>query len=95
MKNNECFIKKINYVNMFCDMMILKKTSSLVDVDTGVNYYKDYIKIIEYFIKKIRKVNQLQNQFNISLTSKFFSEQFEEKIRLYNTLKFINWIFLV
>ena len=95
MKNNEEFLKKINYVNMFCDMMILKKTSSVADFDTGVNYYKDYIKIIEYFIKKIRKVNHLQNQFNISLTSKFFSEQFEEKIKLYNTLKFINWIFVL
>lgn len=95
MKNSEGFIKKINYINMFCDMMILKKTSSSTDVETGVNYYKDYIKIIEYFIKKIRKVNHLQNHFNISLTSKFFSEQFEEKIKMYNTLKFINWIFLV
>lgn len=95
MKNNQGFLKKINYVNMFCDMMILKKTSSVVDFDTGVNYYKDYIKIIEYFIKKIRKVNHLQSQFNISLTSKFFSEQFEEKIKLYNTLKFINWIFVL
>ena len=33
--------------------------------------------------KKIRKVNNLQKQFNTSLTSKFFSEQFEEKIKLY------------
>lgn len=95
-KMNECFIQKINYVNMFCDMMILKKTSS-IDADAGFNYYKDYIKIIEYFIKKIRKVNlnHLQDQFSVKLTSKFFSEQFEEKIKLYNTLKFINWIFLV
>jgi hypothetical protein len=93
--NNECFIKKINYVNIFCDIMILKKTSNIGDAETGINYYKDYIKIIEYFIKKIRKVNHLQNQFNLKLTSKFFSEQFEEKIKLYNTLKFINWIFSV
>lgn len=91
--DNENFMKKINHVNMFCDMMILKKTSSVVDINTGINYYKDYIKIIEYFIKKIRKVSHLQNEFNISLTSKFFSEQFEEKIRLGNTLKFINWLF--
>jgi hypothetical protein len=95
MNNNEGFIKKINYVNIFCDMMILKKTSNISDIDNGINYYKDYLKIIEYFIKKIRKVNNLQKQFNTSLTSKFFSEQFEEKIKLYNTLKFINWIFSV
>lgn len=95
-KKNESFIKKLNYVNMFCDVMILKKTSSLADTETGgINHYKDYIKTIEYFIKKIRKVNYLHSHFNTSLTSKFFSEQFEEKIKLCNTLKFINWIFLV
>jgi hypothetical protein len=91
--NNEDFIKKMKYINAFCDIMILKKTSNNADVDEAcLHYYKDYIKIIEYFIKKIRKVN-LQKNFEIILTSKYFSEQFEEKIKLHSSLKFINWIF--
>lgn len=92
--NNEDFIIKMKYINVFCDIMILKKTSNITDVDAAcVHYYKDYIKIIEYFIKKIRKVNNLQKNFEIMLTSKYFSEQFEEKIKLHSSLKFINWIF--
>ena len=55
--------------------------------------YKDYIKMIEYFIKKIRKTTPPVD-FDLQLISKSFSEQFEEKIKLYNVSKFINWIFL-
>lgn len=92
--NNEDFIRKMKYINAFCDIMILKKTSNVADADAAcLHYYKDYIKIIEYFIKKIRKVNNLQKNFEIILTSKYFSEQFEEKIKLHSSLKFINWIF--
>lgn len=88
------FYKKIIYIKTFCDIIILKKTYSL-----SLNYsdsvdscYKDYIKIIEYFIKKIRKMNGLSENFNLHLISKSFSEQFEKKIRLYNSSKFVNWI---
>ena len=55
--------------------------------------YKDYIKILEYFIKKIRKINLTEN-FDTNLIIKSFSIEFEEKIKLYNPLKFVNWIFL-
>jgi len=88
-KNNELFIKKIKYVNIFCDIMILKKTNT----ETGVNYYKEYLKVIEYFIKKIKKINNLQKKFETILTGRYFSEKFEEKIKSFTILKFINWIF--
>jgi len=96
--NSEAFIRKINHVNTFCDIIILKKISNTTvgcadAMDLGMHYYKDYIKLIEYFIKKIRKINNLQKNFEIILTSKYFSEQFEEKIKVYSPLKFINWIF--
>jgi hypothetical protein len=87
------FFKKIVYIKNFCDIIVLKKTSNSVDND-GVDYYKDYIKMIEYFTKKIRKINNLPDAFDIQLVNKSFSEQFEEKIKSYNISKFINWIFL-
>jgi hypothetical protein len=61
--------------------------------EDSVDYYKDYIKILEYFIKKIRKINLSEN-FDTNLIIKSFSIEFEEKIKLYNPLKFVNWIFL-
>ena len=102
------FYKKIGYIKKFCDIILLKKTSNtaIVNADNGnstssssgscniLDYYKDYIKMIEYFIKKIRKINDLPNAFEQELVSKSFSEQFEEKIKLHNVSKFINWIFL-
>lgn len=88
-KNNKLFIKKIKHVKIFCDIIILKKTNT----ETGVNYYKEYLKVIEYFIKKIKKTNNLQKKFEIILTGKYFSEKFEEKIKSFTILKFINWIF--
>jgi hypothetical protein len=60
-------------------------------------YYKDYMKVIEYFIKKIRKIghvdmNRLEELNSLFLT-KYFSHDFEEKMKMCNALKFINWIF--
>lgn len=104
-KTNNIFFKKIVYIKQFCDIIILKKTSTATNAtnatnatknaDNGnsVDYYKDYIKMIEIFSKKIRKINNLPNDFELELVSKSFSERFEEKIKLYNASKFINWIF--
>ena len=86
------FLKKIMHTKKFCDILILKKTSSNQDV--VIDNYKDYVKMIEYFIKKIRKINNLPIDFDLHLVSKSFSQQFEEKIKLYNVSKFINWVFL-
>jgi hypothetical protein len=83
------FFSRLTYIKRFCDILILKKMSN----EDSVDYYKDYIKIIEYFIKKIRKINLSEN-FDTNLIIKSFSIEFEEKIKLYNPLKFVNWIFL-
>jgi hypothetical protein len=91
-KINNMFFKKIMHIKKFCDILILKKTSSNQDV--VIDNYKDYVKMIEYFIKKIRKINNLPIDFDLHLVSKSFSQQFEEKIKLYNVSKFINWVFL-
>jgi hypothetical protein len=87
------FLKKIVYIKFFCDIVVLKKIANSADND-GVDYYKDYIKMIEYFTKKIRKINNLPDAFDLHLVRKSFSEQFEEKMKSYNISKFINWIFL-
>jgi hypothetical protein len=96
-KNNSdktnLFLKKIVYIKIFCDIVVLKKTANGGDND-GVDYYKDYIKMIEYFTKKMRKINNLPDAFELQLVRKSFSEQFEEKMKSYNISKFINWIFL-
>ena len=88
------FLKKIMHTKKFCDILILKKASSNQDIVVVDNNYKDYVKMIEYFIKKIRKINNLPIDFDLHLVSKSFSQQFEEKIKLYNVSKFINWVFL-
>jgi hypothetical protein len=49
--------------------------------------------MIEYFTKKIRKINNIPDAFELQLVRKSFSEQFEEKMKSYNISKFINWIF--
>jgi len=85
----DLFFTRLTYIKRFCDILILKKISN----EDGVDYYKDYIKIIECFIKKIRKTNPSEN-FDTSLIVKSFSTEFEEKIKLYNPLKFVNWIFI-
>ncbi len=82
------------HIKKFCDIVILKKTSNNNNQDVVVDNYKDYVKMIEYFIKKIRKINNLPVEFDLHLVSKSFSQQFEEKIKLYNVSKFINWVFL-
>ena len=90
------FLKKLMHIKKFCDILILKKTSNNQDVAT-IDNYKDYVKMIEHFIKKIRKINNLPIEFiefDLHLMSKSFSQQFEEKIKVYNVSKFINWIFL-
>ncbi len=97
---SKTFFRKLVYIKNFCDILVLKKTSNNVinvNIDNGnngngVDYYKDYIRMIEYYTKKIRKIN-LPSNFELQLTSKSFSEQFEEKIKSYNISKFINWIF--
>jgi hypothetical protein len=86
------FFNKIMHVKKFCDILILKKTCDYQD--TVIDNYKDYVKMIEHFIKKIRKINNLPIDFDLHLVSKSFSQQFEEKIKLYNVSKFINWVFL-
>jgi hypothetical protein len=85
----DLFFTRLTYIKRFCDIIILKKMSN----EDNVDYYRDYIKIIEYFIKKIRKTNLSEN-FDVSLIVKSFSTDFEEKIKLYNPLKFVNWIFI-
>ena len=89
------FFKKIVYIKNFCDIVVLKKTANVAinSVNDGVDYYKDYIKMIEYFTKKMRKINNLPDAFELQLVRKSFSEQFEEKMKSYNISKFINWIF--
>ena len=83
------FFSRLTHIKRFCDILILKKMSN----EDSVDYYKDYIKILEYFTKKIRKINLTEN-FDTNLIIKSFSIEFEEKIKLYNPLKFVNWIFL-
>ena len=101
--DSSIFLKKIVYIKKFCDIVVLKKTSNnvIINVDNGnnsnnngVDYYKDYIKMIEYFTKKIRKINDLPVAFEQELIRKSFSEHFEEKIKSHNVSKIINWIFL-
>ena len=82
------------HIKKFCDILILKKTSDNHNQDVVIDNYKEYVKIIEYFIKKIRKINNLPIEFDLQLVNKSFSEQFEEKLKLYNVSKFINWVFL-
>jgi len=86
------FLKKLIYIKNFCDIIILKKTNMLSH-ESEFDIYKDYIKTIEYFIKKIRKTDHLVENFDNVLIKKSISIEFEEKIKLYNPLKFINWIF--
>ena len=89
------FFKKIVCIKFFCDIVVLKKTANnITSADNdGVDYYKDYIKMIEYFTKKMRKINNIPDAFELQLVRKSFSEQFEEKMKSYNISKFINWIF--
>ena len=111
--NRELLYKKLTFIKQFCDIIISKKNmytggvvnANVENVENAENaanigdcdYYKDYIKVIEYFIKKIRKVghvdvNRLETLNSLFIT-KYFSNDFEEKMKTCNALKFINWIF--
>jgi hypothetical protein len=94
-EGDNIFYNKIIYIKTFCDILVLKKVYNLSinETDIVVDGYKDYIKTIEYFIKKIRKINSLPVNFELHLISKSFTEQFEKKIKSYNSSKFVNWIF--
>lgn len=85
------FYNKLSYIKRFCDIIISKKM--LMDGGAGNETYKEYMKMIEYFIKKIRKMNNLSPNFEMILISKSFSEEFEEKLKSGSTTKFINWLF--
>ena len=85
------FYNKLSYIKRFCDIIISKKM--LMDGGAGNETYKEYMKMIEYFIKKIRKMNNLSPNFEMILISKSFSEEFEEKLKSCSTTKFINWLF--
>ena len=99
--NRELLYNKLMYIKQFCDIIISRKTAHAHGSETTTDYcenYKDYIKTIEYFIKKIRKLGQIDASRLESLNSlfiiKYFSHEFEERIKMRNALKFINWIFL-
>ena len=85
------FYNKLSYIKRFCDIIISKKM--LMDGGAGNETYKEYMKMIEYFIKKIRKMNNLSPNFEMIIISKSFSEEFEEKLKSCSTTKFINWLF--
>lgn len=106
----ELLYKKLTYIKQFCDIIISKKKIHDFDNEReisnmnecGENYddcYKCYIKIIEHFVKKIRKIRHddiitLDSLSSLFIT-KYFSPEFEEKIKIYNALKFTNWIFFI
>uniref|UniRef100_A0A6C0EZ67 Uncharacterized protein n=1 Tax=viral metagenome TaxID=1070528 RepID=A0A6C0EZ67_9ZZZZ len=100
--NGELLYNKLKYIKQFCDVIISRKNAHAHGSETTTDYhcenYKDYIKIIEYFIKKIRKLGPIDASRLESLNSlfiiKYFSHEFEERIKMCNALKFINWIFL-
>jgi hypothetical protein len=111
--NRELLYKKLTFIKQFCDIIILKKNMYIgglvnANVENAENtensanvgdcdYYKDYIKVIEYFIKKIRKIGHVDmnrlEALNSLFTTKYISHDFKEKMKTCNALKFINWIF--
>ena len=90
---------KLTHIKQFCDIIISKKNTHDNETnDCNCENYKDYIKTIEYFIKKIRKLvlnyaSRLES-LNSLFIKKYFSHEFEDKIKMCNALKFINWFFL-
>ena len=105
----ELLYKKLIFIKQFCDVIISKKNTHIgvnVNTENGTNgasttdcdyYYKDYMKVIEYFVKKIRKIGHVDmnrlEELNSLFITKYFSHDFEEKMKMCNALKFINWIF--
>ena len=93
----EMLYKKITYIKQFCDVIISRKNGNATNEEYHSENYKDYIKLIECFIKKIRKLGQVNASRLESLDSlftiKYFSHEFEERLKIHNALKFINWFF--
>jgi hypothetical protein len=90
------YIGGVVVVNVNTNMENVENKENSANVG-DCDYYKDYIKVIEYFIKKIRKighvdVNRLE-ALNSLFIIKYFSHDFEEKMKMCNPLKFVNWIF--
>ena len=97
--SSELLYNKLMHIKQFCDIMISRKNIHGGETnDYHCENYKDYIKMIEYFIKKIRKLGPVDASRLESLNSlfiiKYFSHEFEERMKMCNALKFINWIFL-
>jgi hypothetical protein len=100
--NGELLYNKLIHIKQFCDVIISRKFAHAHGGETTTDYhcenYKDYIKTIEYFIKKIRKLGPIDasrlEYLNSLFIIKYFSNEFEERIKTCNALKFINWIFL-
>lgn len=93
----EMLYRKITYIKQFCDIVISRKNANATMSEYHSENYKDYIKLIEYFIKKIRKLGQVNacrlESLDSLFTKKYFSNEFEERLKLHNPLKFINWFF--
>jgi hypothetical protein len=95
--SREMLYKKVTYIKQFCDVIISRKNGNSTNEEYHSENYKDYIKLIECFIKKIRKLGQVNASRFESLDSlftiKYFSHEFEERLKMHNALKFINWFF--
>lgn len=95
--SREMLYKKVTYIKQFCDVIISRKNGNSTNEEYHSENYKDYIKLIECFIKKIRKLGQVNASRLESLDSlftiKYFSHEFEERLKMHNALKFINWFF--
>ena len=93
----EMLYKKITYIKQFCDVIISRKNGNATNEEYHSENYKDYIKLIECFIKKIRKLGQVNvsrlESLDSLFTIKYFSHEFEERLKIHNALKFINWFF--
>ena len=97
--NRELLYNKLTCIKQFCDTIISKKNAQCGETnDCYCDKYKEYIKTIEYFIKRIRKLGPIDasrlESLNSLFTIKYFSHEFEERMKMCNALKFINWIFL-
>ena len=73
--NRELLYNKLMYIKQFCDIIISRKFAhargSETTTDCHCENYKDYIKTIEYFIKKIRKLGPIDASRLESLNSLF------------------------
>lgn len=95
--DRDALLHKLNHIKNFIDIILSKKNTLFVVEHANANgigqpLYKDYIKLIEYFVKKIRKINI--DILSTHIMPKCCSIEFEEKIKSCTVLKLINWIFL-